>query len=112
MSSPEPTTTAPDEPRVAFLDSAISSPFSRYPTPPLVELDFPVAFTPEGQRKDNRQALDLAREAEVPLPVLAETEVAYSRLVSSGLGDGKDCASLILAVARDAGVSLSRESLD
>ncbi len=92
-------------------DSAIGSPFSRYKTPPLVELDFPVAFTPEGQRKDIRLALDLARETEVPMPVLTETEVAYSRLVASGLGDGQDFASLILAVARDAGVTLSRERL-
>lgn len=93
-------------------DSAIGSAFSRYKTQPLVELDFPVAFTPEGQRKDIRLALDLAREAEVPMPVLTETEVAYSRLVGSGLGEGKDFASLILAVARDAGVSLSPEPLD
>jgi 3-hydroxyisobutyrate dehydrogenase len=93
-------------------DSAIGSPFSRYKTQPLVELAFPVAFTPEGQRKDIRLALDLAREAEVPMPVLSETEVAYSRLVSSGLGEGKDFASLILAVARDAGVSLSPEPRD
>ena len=93
-------------------DSAIGSPFSRYKTPPLVELDFPVAFTPEGQRKDVRLALDVARDAEVPMPVLTETEVAYSRLVGSGLGDGKDMASLILAVARDAGVSLAPESLE
>ena len=92
-------------------DSAIGSPFSRYKTPPLVELDFPVAFTPEGQRKDIRLALDLARETEVPMPVLTETEVAYSRLVASGLGDGRDFASLILAVARDAGVSLAPERL-
>ncbi len=90
-------------------DSAIGSAFSRYKTQPLVELDFPVAFTPEGQRKDIRLALDLARGAEVPMPVLTATEVAYSRLVSSGLGDGKDFASLILGVARDAGVSLSPE---
>ena len=91
-------------------DSAIGSPFSRYKTPPLVELDFPVAFTPEGQRKDVRLALEVARDAEVPMPVLTETEVAYSRLVASGLGDGKDMASLILAVARDAGVRLAPES--
>jgi 3-hydroxyisobutyrate dehydrogenase len=93
-------------------DSAIGSPFSRYKTTPLVELDFPVAFTPVGQRKDIRLALDLARDAEVPMPVLTQTEVAYSRLVSSGLGECKDFASLILVVARDAGVILTPEPLD
>jgi 3-hydroxyisobutyrate dehydrogenase len=92
-------------------DSAIGSPFSRYKTPPLVELDFPTAFTPEGQRKDIRLALDLARAVEVPMPVLTESEVAYSRLVSGGLGQGKDFAALVLNVARDAGVTLEPEVL-
>src|SRR4029079_5224387 len=73
-------------------DSAIGSAFSRYKTPPLVELEFPVAFTPEGQRKDIRLALDLAREAGVPMPVLTETEGAYSRLIGSGMGDDRDFA--------------------
>jgi len=92
-------------------DSAIGSPFSRYKTPPLVNLDFPTAFTPEGQRKDIRLALELARQAEVPMPVLSETEVAYSRLIASGLGQDKDFAALILNVARDAGYTLEDEGL-
>jgi 3-hydroxyisobutyrate dehydrogenase len=92
---------------MAFVnESAIGSPFSRYKTANIVGLEFPVAFTPEGQRKDIRLALDLAREREVPMPVLSETEVAYSRLVSGGLGEGRDFAALILAVARDAGLEL------
>jgi 3-hydroxyisobutyrate dehydrogenase-like beta-hydroxyacid dehydrogenase len=92
-------------------NSAIGSPFSLYKTPPLVELDFPTAFTPEGQRKDIRLALELAREAEVPMPVLSETEVAYSRLIAGGLGQDKDFAALILNVARDAGHTLQPEEL-
>ncbi len=92
-------------------DSAIGSPFTRYKTAPVVTLDFPPAFTPEGQRKDVRLALALARELEVPLPVLATTEVAYSSLVSGGLGEGKDFAALILEVARDAGHELRPEEL-
>jgi 3-hydroxyisobutyrate dehydrogenase len=91
-------------------DSAIGSPFSRYKTPLLVELDFPTAFTPDGQRKDIRLALELAREAEVPMPVLTETEVAYTRLIAGGLGQDKDFAALILNVARDAGHSLHPEN--
>jgi len=90
-------------------DSAIGSAFSRYKTPPLVELDFPVAFTGEGQRKDIRLALELARQAEVPMPVLSETEVAYSRLIAGGVGQDKDFASLVLNVARDAGHTLQPE---
>ena len=90
-------------------DSAIGSAFSRYKTPPLVELDFPTAFTAEGQRKDLRLALELARESEVPMPVLSETEVAYSRLVAGGLGQDRDFAALVLNVARDAGHTLHPE---
>lgn len=90
-------------------DSAIGSPFSRYKTPPLVELEFPTAFTPEGQRKDIRLALELARDAEVPMPVLSQTEVEYSRLIAGGLGHGQDFAALILNVARDAGYALQPE---
>jgi 3-hydroxyisobutyrate dehydrogenase len=90
-------------------DSAIGSPFSRYKTPALIELDFPTAFTPEGQRKDIRLALDLARSVEVPMSVLTETEVAYSPLIAGGLGAGQDFATLILNVARDAGHTLRPE---
>lgn len=90
-------------------DSAIGSPFSTYKTPPVVELDFPTAFTPEGQRKDIRLALELARAVELPMPVLTETEVAYTRLIASGLGEGQDFATLILNVARDAGHTLEPE---
>lgn len=90
-------------------DSAIGSPFSNYKTPPVVELDFPTAFTPEGQRKDIRLALGLARDLELPLPVLTETEVAYTRLIASGLAEDQDFAALILAVARDAGHVLQPE---
>jgi 3-hydroxyisobutyrate dehydrogenase len=90
-------------------DSAIGSPFTRYKTDALVALDLAPAFTPEGQRKDLRLALSLAAENEVPMPVTSATEVAYSRLVASGLGNGRDFASLILLAARDAGLTLSPE---
>jgi 3-hydroxyisobutyrate dehydrogenase len=84
-------------------DSAIGSPFTRYKTDAFVRLDLTPAFTPEGQRKDLRLALALAAQAEVPMPLTAATEVTFSRLVSSGLGDGLDFAALILLAARDAG---------
>jgi 3-hydroxyisobutyrate dehydrogenase-like beta-hydroxyacid dehydrogenase len=92
-------------------DSAIGSAFSRYKTPPIVELDFPTAFTPEGQRKDIRLALGLARDRELPMPVLTETEVAYTRLIAGGLGEDRDFAALVLNVARDAGHTLEPEQL-
>lgn len=95
---------------MAFLnDSAVGSPFTKYKTGNVVGLEFPPTFTPEGQRKDIRLALDLSQELEVPMPVLNTTEVAYSRLVSGGLGEGRDFAALILEVARDAGYELKPE---
>lgn len=97
---------------MSFLnDSAVGSPFTKYKTVNIVELEFPPTFTPEGQRKDVRLALDLARDLEVPMPVLNTTEVAFSRLVSGGLGKGRDFAALVLEVARDAGYELKPERL-
>jgi 3-hydroxyisobutyrate dehydrogenase-like beta-hydroxyacid dehydrogenase len=103
-------------PRAALMsflnESAVGSPFTRYKTVNVVELDFTPMFTPEGQRKDVRLALDLSRDLEVPMPVLNTTEVAFSRLVSGGLGEGRDFAALILEVARDAGYELEPERLE
>lgn len=96
---------------MSFLnESAIGSPFTRYKTQNVVELTFPPTFTPEGQRKDIRLALELSQQLEVPMPVLNTTEVAYSRLVSGGLGEGRDFAALILEVARDSGYELTPET--
>jgi 3-hydroxyisobutyrate dehydrogenase len=92
-------------------DSAVGSPFTKYKTANVVTLEFPPTFTPEGQRKDIRLALELAHELETPMPVLNTTEVAFSRLVSGGLGEGRDFAALVLEVARDAGHTLEPEEL-
>jgi 3-hydroxyisobutyrate dehydrogenase-like beta-hydroxyacid dehydrogenase len=88
-------------------NSVVGSAFTRYKTPALVDLDLTPTFSPEGQRKDLRLVLAVAAEHGVPLPVVSATEVTLSRLVDSGLGEGLDFASLILQVARDAGVELS-----
>jgi 3-hydroxyisobutyrate dehydrogenase len=90
-------------------DSAIGSPFTRYKTDAYVALDLKPAFTPEGQRKDLRLALQLAAEHELPLPQASATEVEFSRLVASGLGQGRDFASLILLAARDARLAIEPE---
>lgn len=95
---------------MAFLnESAIGSPFSRYKTRNLVTLDFPATFTPAEQRKDVWLALSLARTLEVPMPVLATTETAFSRLVAGGIADGQDYAALVVQAARDAGHELRAE---
>lgn len=95
---------------MSFLnESAIGSPFTRYKTGNILSLEFPPTITVEGQRKDIWLALDLAREWESSMPVLSTTEVAFSRLVSGGLGEGRDYAALILDVARDSGHTLVPE---
>ncbi len=91
-------------------DSAVGSPFSAYKTSSIVELDLTPTFTVDSQRKDLRLALDLARRLEVPMPVLAATEVAYSRTIASGIGAGQDLAAVLLNAARDAGLDLRPES--
>jgi 3-hydroxyisobutyrate dehydrogenase len=90
-------------------DSAVGSPLTRYKTANIVDLEFPPTFTAAGQRKDIRLALAAAAATETPMPVLSATEVEYSRLVASGLGDGLDYAALVLQVARDAGMTLKPE---
>ncbi len=90
-------------------DSAVGSPFTRYKTDAYVALDLTPAFTPEGQRKDLRLALQLGAEHDVPMAVASATELAFSRLVTSGLGAKRDFASLILLAARDAGLDLGPE---
>lgn len=91
-------------------DSAIGSTFTRSKSAALVKLDLEPTFTPEGQRKDIRLALDLGQHTETPMPLVSGTEVAFSRLIASGLGDGLDYAALILQTARDAGVAIEPES--
>jgi 3-hydroxyisobutyrate dehydrogenase len=86
--------------------SVLGSRFIAYKTPALAELDFTTMFTAPGQRKDLRLALDAAREADVAMPVTAQTELAFTRLIGSGLDQGRDFATLLLLAARDAGLRL------
>lgn len=90
-------------------DSAVGSPLTRSKSGALVGLDFTPTFTPEGQRKDVRLALDLGARTETPMPLVSATEVAFSRLIAGDLGDGRDYAALILQAARDAGIGLQPE---
>jgi 3-hydroxyisobutyrate dehydrogenase len=90
-------------------DSAIGSPFTQYKTDALVELELAPAFTPEGQRKDLRLALALGVERDVAMPVSSATELAFTRLIASGLGKNRDFAALLLLAAHDAGIQLVPE---
>jgi 3-hydroxyisobutyrate dehydrogenase-like beta-hydroxyacid dehydrogenase len=100
--------------RAAFLeflnDGAMGSTFTRSKFDAITKLDFTPTFTADLQRKDARLALELAKEHEMPMPILSAAEVAFSRLIGSGLGEGKDYIALILQVARDAGIELHPEA--
>jgi 3-hydroxyisobutyrate dehydrogenase len=87
-------------------ESVVGSAFTRYKTPALVDLELTPTFTPEGQRKDLRLALGIAADHDVTLPVVAAAEMAFSRLIGSGLGRDRDFAALILQAAHDAGIAL------
>lgn len=91
-------------------DSAIGSPFTRYKTGALAGLELTPAFTPEGQRKDLRLALALAAEQDVTMPASSATEMAFTRLIASGLGTERDFAALLLLAAQDAGITLKPEA--
>jgi 3-hydroxyisobutyrate dehydrogenase len=87
-------------------DSVLGSRFIRSKTAALADLDFTTMFTAPGQRKDLRLALEAARAVEVAMPVTAQTELALTRLIGSGLDQGRDFSTLLLLAARDAGLSL------
>jgi 3-hydroxyisobutyrate dehydrogenase-like beta-hydroxyacid dehydrogenase len=90
--------------------SVLGSVFSRYKTPALVNLDFSVTFTPHLLRKDLDLGLDAGRELEVPMPLASMVRDMVQGLIGSGHAD-KDFASLILLVARAAGIELAPENV-
>jgi 3-hydroxyisobutyrate dehydrogenase-like beta-hydroxyacid dehydrogenase len=98
--------------RQAFLaclnDSVMGSPFTRYKTPALVNLDFRATFTSELLRKDFDLGLAAAREHEVPMPVAALVHQLVQSLVGHGHG-GDDFAALLLLQAQSAGLELVSE---
>ena len=56
--------------------------------------------------KDIQLALSQAEQFNVAMPIASATELEFGRLISSRLGEGKDFGSLLLLVARDAGLDL------
>lgn len=101
--------------RHAFLDfinnSVMGSVFTRYKTPAFVNLDFKPTFTPPLLRKDMDLGLAAARELGVPMPVAAATREAVQALVGAGHTQD-DFATLLLEVARGAGMELEPERVE
>lgn len=90
-------------------DSAVGSPFSSYKTRSIVNLDFTPNFTSEALHKDLLLALSLAKQADVAMPVVGETEHQIDRLVETEVGIGLDFASALLLVAKDSHLKIQPE---
>jgi 3-hydroxyisobutyrate dehydrogenase len=92
--------------RAAFLqflnDSVMGSPFSRYKSPALVNLDFHPSFTSVLLRKDLQLGLTAGRELGVPMPLAAATDMLLAQAIGAGYTE-EDFATLLLEQARRSG---------
>jgi 3-hydroxyisobutyrate dehydrogenase-like beta-hydroxyacid dehydrogenase len=96
---------------LAFLnDSVMGSPYTKYKSPALVNLDFKPTFTPVLLQKDLDLGLEAAHELGVVMPLAGLTRM----IVASEVGDGnteQDFASLILTWAKHSGMDLESENI-
>lgn len=96
---------------LAFLnDSVMGSPYTKYKSPALVNLDFAPTFTPVLLQKDLDLGLQAAHELGVVMPIAGLTRM----IVASEVGDGntqQDFASLIMSWAKHSGMTLEPENV-
>jgi 3-hydroxyisobutyrate dehydrogenase-like beta-hydroxyacid dehydrogenase len=93
-----------------FNNSAMSSIFTNYKAPALVNLDWTATHTSKMLRKDLDLALAEARDLEVPMPVTTLTREIVQQLI--GLGHGEDdFAALIAMAAANAGYAIQPENV-
>lgn len=96
---------------LAFLnDSVMGSPYTKYKSPALVNLDFKPTFTPVLLQKDLDLGLEAAHELGVVMPLAGLTRM----IVASEVGDGnteQDFASLILTWAKHSGMDIESENI-
>jgi 3-hydroxyisobutyrate dehydrogenase-like beta-hydroxyacid dehydrogenase len=99
-------------PRSAFLEfinmSVVGSPFTKYKTPALVNLDWTPTFTPVLLRKDLDLGLKAAKALGAKLPLTQLTRDLVNRLVEAGHTD-VDFAILLEQQAKEAGLTLQPE---
>lgn len=100
-------------PRHAFLDfmnkSVMGSPFTRYKSPALVNLDFTPTFTPVLLRKDLDLGLAAGRKTETQMPVTALVRELVQNLVGRGFTE-VDFATLLVQQAEASGLKLVSEN--
>lgn len=101
--------------REAFLtflnDSVMGSVFTGYKTPAFVNLDFTASFTMPLLQKDFDLGLDAAYRLGAPMPVASVTRQIIAQEVGAGNTE-LDFATLLLTVARGAGLELESENAD
>jgi len=96
---------------LAFLnDSVMGSVFTRYKSPALVNLDFAPTFTNVLLQKDFDLGLDAAYRLGVPMPIASATRQIVAQEVGAGNTE-LDFATLLLTVARGAGLALEPEGV-
>jgi len=97
---------------LAFLnDSVMGSVFTRYKTPALVNLDFTPTFTNVLLQKDFDLGLDAAYKLGAPMPITSATRQVVAQEVGAGNTE-LDFATLLLTVARGAGLDLQAENIE
>jgi 3-hydroxyisobutyrate dehydrogenase len=100
--------------RAAFLEflneSVLGSPFSRYKSPALVNLDFHPTFTSALLRKDLQLGLSAGKELGVPMPLAAAADMLVAQAVGAGYADD-DFATLVLEQARRSGYPIEPEGV-
>ncbi len=101
--------------REAFLsflnDSVMGSVFTGYKTPAFVNLDFTATFTMPLLQKDFDLGLDAAYRLGAPMPIASATRQIVAQEVGAGNTE-LDFATLLLTVARGAGLELEPENAD
>jgi len=93
-----------------FNDSVMGSPFTKYKSPALVNLDFAATFTNVLLLKDLDLGLEAAHDLGVVMPVTSATR----QVVASEVGDGnveQDFSSLIMTWAKHSGMQLTAENV-
>ncbi len=91
--------------------SVMGSVFSRYKSPAFVNLDFTPTFTMPLLQKDFDLGLDAANRLGAPMPITSATRQIVAQEVGAGnLED--DFATLILTVAKGAGLTMTSENSD
>jgi 3-hydroxyisobutyrate dehydrogenase len=96
---------------LAFLnDSVMGSTFTQYKSPAFVNLDFTPTFTMALLQKDFDLGLEVANLLKSPMPIASATRQIVAQAVGAGRGDDEDFATLLLEVARGAGIILQPEN--